>query len=60
MEDALTWCADGLDLADALHLASSRRAEAFMTFDDRLRRRASDIGTVPGVKAPPEVEALEG
>jgi predicted nucleic acid-binding protein len=29
-----------LDFADALHLASSGKAEAFATFDRALRRRA--------------------
>jgi predicted nucleic-acid-binding protein len=37
---ALTWYAQGLDFADALHLASSGRAEAFATFDRALRCRA--------------------
>lgn len=45
---ALAWYAEGLDLADALHLASSGRAEAFATFDRALRRRARSLGgTVP-------------
>jgi predicted nucleic-acid-binding protein len=30
----------GFDFADALHLASSRRADAFATFDRALRRKA--------------------
>jgi len=36
---ALDWCGQGLDFADALHLASSGRAEAFATFDQALRDR---------------------
>jgi predicted nucleic-acid-binding protein len=47
---ALDWCGQGLDFADALHLASSGRAEAFATFDRALRRRARAVtGTVPVV-----------
>jgi predicted nucleic-acid-binding protein len=45
---ALAWYAQGLDLADALHLASSGRADAFATFDRALRRKARAVtGTVP-------------
>jgi predicted nucleic-acid-binding protein len=44
---ALTWYAQGLDFADALHLASSGRAEAFATFDRALLRRArAAMGTI--------------
>jgi predicted nucleic-acid-binding protein len=47
---ALDWCGQGLDFADALHLASSGRAEAFATFDRALRRKARGVaGTVPVV-----------
>jgi predicted nucleic-acid-binding protein len=47
---ALAWFAQGLDFADALHLASSGRAEAFATFDRALRRKARGMrGTVPVV-----------
>jgi predicted nucleic-acid-binding protein len=47
---ALDWCGQGLDFADALHLASSARAEAFATFDRALRRKArAVVGTVPVV-----------
>jgi predicted nucleic-acid-binding protein len=45
--EALDWYAQGLDFADALHLASSGRAEAFATFDRALRRRARAVmGTI--------------
>jgi len=45
---ALEWCGQALDFADALHFASSGRAEAFATFDRPLRRKARGIaGTVP-------------
>jgi len=43
---------DGLDLADALHLASSSHADAFVTFDAAMRRRAAAIGVRPPVVAP--------
>jgi len=38
--------------ADALHLASSSHADAFVTFDAAMRRRASAIGVRPRVAAP--------
>jgi predicted nucleic-acid-binding protein len=37
---ALTWFRQGLDFADALHLASSAHAETFATFDRALQRQA--------------------
>ena len=40
---ALGWFRDGLDFADALHLASRGDAEAFVSFDARFRRRARRI-----------------
>jgi predicted nucleic-acid-binding protein len=47
---ALDWCGQGVDFADALHLASSTQAEAFATFDRALRRKARAVrGTVPVV-----------
>jgi predicted nucleic-acid-binding protein len=49
---ALTWYAQGLDFADALHLASSGRAEAFATFDQVLRRKARTLTGAPPVVAP--------
>lgn len=38
---ALDAFADGMDFADALHLARSRHASAFVTFDRSLARRAA-------------------
>ncbi|MBN9561101.1 MAG: type II toxin-antitoxin system VapC family toxin [Alphaproteobacteria bacterium] len=36
---ALTWCAGGMDFADALHLsAAADRCEAFVTFDAELMK----------------------
>jgi predicted nucleic-acid-binding protein len=49
---ALAWYAKGLDFADALHLASSGRAEAFATFDQALRRKARRISGTVAVVAP--------
>jgi predicted nucleic-acid-binding protein len=47
---ALDWYGQGLDFADALHLASSGRVEAFATFDGTLRRKARALtGAVPVV-----------
>jgi predicted nucleic-acid-binding protein len=47
---ALDLCRQGIDFADALHLASSARAEAFATFDRALRRKARGLtGTLPVV-----------
>jgi predicted nucleic-acid-binding protein len=37
---ALDWFKDGLDFADALHLARIGSAEQFATFDRKLARRA--------------------
>jgi predicted nucleic-acid-binding protein len=49
---ALEWFRRGMDLADALHLASSAHGQAFLTFDMATRRRASTLGTKPPVIAP--------
>lgn len=38
--EALNRYEAGMDFADALHLASGREAEAFATFDTRLKKRA--------------------
>ena len=39
----------GLDFADALHLARSSRAAAFVTFDQRLAKRAKGLALSPPV-----------
>jgi predicted nucleic acid-binding protein len=46
---ALDWYEAGLDLADALHVASSGAATGFATFDREFARRAADLGTRPPV-----------
>jgi predicted nucleic-acid-binding protein len=40
----------GLDFADALHLARSARAAAFRTFDRRLVKRAQGLAITPPVE----------
>ena len=40
---ALDWFAEGMDFADALHLASSSRATQFVTFDRRLAAKAAKL-----------------
>lgn len=48
---ALDWYAEGLDFADALHLASAQHADAIVTFDRRFIQRAGGKGVCP-VKEP--------
>jgi predicted nucleic-acid-binding protein len=43
---ALAWYEDGLDFADALHLASSAKAGRFATFDRDFVKKASTLGSV--------------
>src|SRR3954452_13283927 len=42
---ALDWAAEGMDFADAMHLASSRSARRFATFDRALINAAKTAGT---------------
>lgn len=49
---ALAAYRQGLDFADALHLARSGRCRAFVTFDRRLRKRANAAGLTPAVENP--------
>lgn len=35
---ALEWCTNGMDFADALHLASSHGSKKFATFDEQLKK----------------------
>lgn len=41
----------GLDLADALHVARSGRAASFVTFDQRLAKRAAALALGPPIEA---------
>ncbi len=40
---AISWCESGLDFADALHLASSMKADKFVTFDNALIKKARKL-----------------
>ena len=40
----------GVDFADALHVARSSRASSFLTFDQRLAKRARDAALTPPVE----------
>jgi predicted nucleic-acid-binding protein len=44
---ALGWVENGVDFADALHLAQALSCEAFISFDQHLVRRAASLGDVP-------------
>ena len=48
--EALSWHAEGMDFADALHLSSSKSADRLATFDRELAARASKLGCVPQVE----------
>ena len=48
---ALDWAEQGMDFADALHLARSTGCEAFASFDRGLRRTAAKVGALT-VRAP--------
>jgi predicted nucleic-acid-binding protein len=47
---ALSWHADGMDLADALHLAASRCADRLATFDRKLAAKAEALRCMPRVQ----------
>lgn len=47
---ALDWHAEGMDLADALHLASNRQVSEFVTFDRKLASVAGRIAGTPRVR----------
>jgi predicted nucleic-acid-binding protein len=49
---AVDWFRQGLDLADAVHLASSGHVDWFVTFDAAMRRRSRGLDTKPAVIAP--------
>jgi predicted nucleic-acid-binding protein len=48
---ALRWAAQGMDFADALHLASAAECDTFASFDRALARTAAELGA-PAVLAP--------
>lgn len=47
---AISWFEDGLDFADALHLASSKRADKFVTFDRAFARKARNVTALKVIK----------
>ena len=49
---ALGWVGEGMDVADAFHLALSDKAAKFLTFDATLARRAARLGATPPTSAP--------
>ena len=46
VSQGLRWYQEGLDFADALHLASSAKADRFATFDKDFVKKASKLGSV--------------
>jgi predicted nucleic-acid-binding protein len=52
VSQALRWSAEGMDLADALHLVLSGKAERFVTFDEALVKQARKLGVQPHVAVP--------
>ena len=53
IEAALSHCRNGIDFADALHLAASKSCTELLTFDDRgYARRAKKLRLKPPVRAP--------
>ena len=49
---ALRWTEEGLDVADAIHLAMSSKADRFVTFDDALVKGGAKLGVHPAVSLP--------
>ena len=53
IETASSHCLNGIDLADALHLAASKACSELLTFDDRgFARRARKLRLKPPVRVP--------
>ena len=53
IEAALSHCRNGIDFADALHLAASSACSELLTFDDRgYARRAKKVRLKPAVLVP--------
>lgn len=49
LAQALQWCEDGMDFADALHLASSQNSRKFASFDEQMKKSAP-AGTKPAIR----------
>jgi predicted nucleic-acid-binding protein len=43
----MDWLEQGMDFADALHLARTTSCDAFVTFDRRLSKRSIALGALP-------------
>jgi len=52
VHQALRWTVEGMDLADALHLVLSGKAESFVTFDEALVKQGRKLDVYPPVTAP--------
>lgn len=50
LKNALTWAEQGLDFADALHLAKSYPANQFLTFDEKFAKHSSVTGNTVKVE----------
>ncbi len=48
---AISWYEQGLDFADALHLASSKGSDKFATFDAAFARKAQKVSSLHIIKA---------
>jgi predicted nucleic-acid-binding protein len=51
LADAIGWMRQGMDFADALHLASARPGGRFVTFDRKLIKRAAQVTDIKPVPA---------
>ncbi len=47
---ALRWHADGMDFADALHLAKAHEADEFVTFDRRFASKSAQLDAKPRLR----------
>ena len=50
MAQAISWCARGVEFADALHLASGIKADKFATFDRTFANKAEKFSLVEIIK----------
>ena len=49
LHQAIAWLREGMDFADALHLASADGCDAMLSFDVNLAKTAKRLGTIPVV-----------
>jgi predicted nucleic-acid-binding protein len=50
VQQAMAWYENGLDFADALHLASSKSVKAFATFDNKFSKKAGKLSKIRFLK----------